>query len=85
MAAELVAQHVPPGRTFNVPPELIAPKMGPPTFTGVTIPEDFAEALERLPMELAPCAEEPPVGSKITDPFLVSGTPPGEAMAPTTY
>jgi hypothetical protein len=85
MAAELVEQHVPPGRTFRVPPELSAPKTGPPVLTGVNMPEDFAEALERLPLELAPCAEEPPVVAKATDPFRVSGTPPGEVMAETPY
>jgi hypothetical protein len=85
MAAELVEQQAAPGERFRLPPELIAPKTGPPSLTGVSMPDDFAEALEKLPMESAPCEEEPPVVGKVMEPFRVSGIPPGDAMAETPY
>jgi hypothetical protein len=85
IAAELLAQHPPPGERFRLPPELIAPKTGPPSLTGVSMPDDFADALERLPMESAAWEDEPPVVGKVMEPFRVSGAPPGDALAETPY
>ena len=54
ISAELEAQQPPPGERCKSPPELIAPNTGPPLLVGVSMPDDFAEALERLPAESAP-------------------------------
>jgi hypothetical protein len=83
MAAELMAQHVPPGKATKLPSELIIPETGPPMLNGFRVAEEFATALENRPVELASCVDVPPPVPKSTEPLFASGVPPGEACAET--
>jgi hypothetical protein len=82
MAAELTAQHSPPGTTTILPSELITPETAPPMTNGATVADELAVALENGPLEVAWCDDVPPDPNG-TEPVFASGIPPGDACADT--